>query len=296
MKLAFLNACYMNRDLNWTAQWAAQNGFDSVELHGGPRYTFINWEAVAAGEVEPVLSPFQRHGVGLAGIMFGALPFVDPDPEVRRKAHTYLKTLIRAAKALGIPVVSTFTGRDGSKPARENVDLVVEAFGPLAAFAEEQGIKLAFENCPMVHIYPHGINMAYSPDMWSEVFERVGSPALGLNFDPSHLLWQEIDYVEAAREFASRIWIVQAKDTEVLPEVLKRVGIRGEGWWRHRVPGQGGVDWNRLFAVLKEVGYDGVVSIEHEDPLWEGTEEKVEEGLRLGRDFLRKFIPTEGRA
>ncbi len=157
------------------------------------------------------------------------------------------------------------------------------------------------ENCPMENWQRFGLpgNFAYSPELWDALFNEVPSTHFGLNFDPSHLYWLGIDYLQAAKDFCERIFHAHAKDTEILSEGRYRYGILSRqltqnfwesGWWRYRMPGAGSVDWKAFVSTLKEVGYDFVLSIEHEDPVWEGTEEKVKEGLKLGFQHLSQFV------
>ena len=156
------------------------------------------------------------------------------------------------------------------------------------------------ENCPMEGWQKPGVpgTISFTPELWEEMFRRIPSKNLGLNYDPSHLMFQLIDYYPLIKEFKDRIFHVHAKDAEVFEDKLKWYGIfnkllnpkHGEGYWRYRMPGLGQVDWGRFIKELKDIGYDGVISIEHEDPLYEGSEQKVKEGLILGREHLAKFI------
>jgi sugar phosphate isomerase/epimerase len=167
-------------------------------------------------------------------------------------------------------------------------------------YAEDKGVRVMIENCPMDGWQRFTLpgNFAYSPELWEALFNEVPSKNFGLNFDPSHLFWLGIDYIRAAKEFAPKIFHAHAKDCEVLPEGQYRYGIFGKqinptpwksGWWRYRMPGLGKVNWEDLIKALKSSGYDHVLSIEHEDPEWEGTEEKVKNGLQLGKNYLSQF-------
>jgi len=149
--------------------------------------------------------------------------------------------------------------------------------------ATDRGVQVAIENCPH-----GGHNIANSPTMWQRMFDAVPSEAIGLQYDPSHLVWQGIDPIAPIHEFASRIYAFHAKDTQLDNEILKREGILGSGWWRYRVPGYGQIDWQRIFGALADIGYKGDVVIEHEDPVFEN--ELFEQGLRLGLRHLRKFF------
>ncbi|TDF98117.1 sugar phosphate isomerase/epimerase family protein [Paenibacillus piri] len=291
MKIGFYHTCVMDWDIDRTFSWAGQNGFAGIELHGGPRYKHVNWHEIAKGNgVSAILAAQEHYGVPVTGLMFGAIPFLSPDPLERERALQEIDVLLRAAKQIGAPVVSTFTGRNPLKTLEENIDLYEKAFTPIAEQAEACGIKLAFENCPMYEFWPPVYNIAVSPVIWREMFARVPSAALGLNFDPSHLVWQGIDYAKAVKDFGDRIFIAQAKDTEVLPHVLREEGMLTCRWWRHRIPGHGDVDWGKFITALHEIGYSEILSIEHEDPIWSGTEEKVEQGLLHAKKHLERFI------
>ncbi|QHT61184.1 sugar phosphate isomerase/epimerase [Paenibacillus lycopersici] len=291
MEIGFYHACFPEWDPARTFAWASRHGFRGIELHGGQRYRFLNWRELAEGKGAGELLKLQEaSGIPLIGIMYGAIPFLSPNPAERAEAADTIATLLRAARNLGIEVVSTFTGRDPSKTLEANLDLFGEVFRPIADTAERLGVKLAFENCPMLDHWPPAHNIAVSPFMWTALFERVPSPALGLNIDPSHLGWQGIDAGQAVRDFKDRIFAAQAKDTEVLPDVLRHEGMLTNRWWRHRLPGQGDVDWNGYITALHEIGYAGVLSIEHEDPVWSGSEDKVERGLLLAKRYLEQYI------
>ncbi|MGC8890812.1 MAG: sugar phosphate isomerase/epimerase family protein [bacterium] len=289
MKLAFLNSCLRELDLEDTFKWAKENGFQCLELTGAPWYKYVDIEELARGNVNWLISLEERYGINIVAIMYGGRN-LDPDLNIREESLNRLKAIIRSAKNLNIPVVSTFIGRDYTKPVEENLKLVKEVWPPIIEFAERYNIKIAIENCPMMGVWPSGLNIAFSPEIWKEIFDILPSKILGLNFDPSHLVWQGIDYIKAIKDFGDRIYHVHAKDTEILKDKLSSAGIYGENWWRYRIPGRGLVDWGKLIDTLLQVGYDGVISIEHEDPVWEGTEEKVKRGLLLGKRHLEQFL------
>ncbi|MDR6124034.1 sugar phosphate isomerase/epimerase [Bacillus sp. SLBN-46] len=291
MRVGFYQSCFMNWELEKTFKWAKENDFYGIELHGGPRYKHINWKELAEGKnTSEIMNLQEKYEMPVIDIMFGALPFLSPDQEKRGEALEYIDMLLRAAKNIGVQVVSTFTGRDPMKTIEENLDTFEQVFPAVAEKAEKYGVRLAFENCPMYEFWPPVYNIAVSPFLWNELFTRVPSNALGLNIDPSHLVWQKIDYVQAVHDFKEHIVLAQAKDTEVLPNILRTEGMLTMKWWRHRIPGQGDVDWNKFITALHEVGYNHVLSIEHEDPIWEGTDEKVQKGLLHAKKHLEQFI------
>ncbi len=293
-KIGFNNACLMTWELGRLFEWAADHHWPVVELHGSPRYRHVDWGAIADGRENPVAEARLQSDVDVAGIMCGLLPFLSPDPSERQRAASYLEVLLRAANRCEIPVVSTFTGRDPSKTLEQNLVAFAEVFPPLVDMAERYGVRLAFENCPMYEFWPNDANIAVSPSMWREIFALVPSEMLGLNLDPSHLVWQGIDSTRAVHEFRDRIWLVQAKDTERLPGVLADEGMLTLRWWRHRVPGQGDIDWTKFLTALFEASYSGPLIIEHEDPVWSGTDERVIRGLEIGRANLARFTGSRG--
>ena len=194
--------------------------------------------------------------------------------------------------------VGTFVGRDPGKPVSENLQEAEKVFAPLVRHAEDVGVKIVIENCVMEGWHPDGYpgNLAYSPELWEWMFAQ----GLYLNYDPSHLLWMGIDPIAALTPYIDRIPLAQAKDIQLFPERRHRWGWPGKaidrddpwdvGWWRYRVPGLGQVDWRRLVDTLYEHGYDGVLSVEHEDPVWAGTEDKIKAGLEIAHRTLRPLL------
>jgi sugar phosphate isomerase/epimerase len=207
------------------------------------------------------------------------------DPK-NREAWVRRETgLIDLATKWGVRKVAGFAGRDPSTDLDGNLKVFGEFWRPLAKRAEDAGIQICWENCPMFRPGSlESINIATAPVVWERMFNEVDSPAVGLQFDPSHLYWLQVDYLSALRKFAPKVGLVHAKDTEILPYELARKGILGSGWWRYRLPGLGSIDWHTFLGQLREVGYKGDIAIEHEDPLYEG--EKAHEGLLLARHNL----------
>jgi sugar phosphate isomerase/epimerase len=203
--------------------------------------------------------------------------------------------VIDAAQALGVGVVGTFAGNDKDRPFPDNLRRFAEVWPPLVAHAEDRGVRIAIENCPMIFSWdewPGGGNLAWSPAAWDAMFEAIPSASLGLNLDPSHLVWLMIDYVRVVRDYAPRIFHVHAKDMEIRRDGLQRHGTlsAGMGWQVPRIPGLGEVDWPRFVAALYAAGYAGAISVEHEDRAFEGTAELVERGFLLARNTLRPLL------
>jgi sugar phosphate isomerase/epimerase len=203
--------------------------------------------------------------------------------------------VVEAAQRLEVGIVGTFVGRDQNRSVAGNLDDFKRVWPPLVRFARDHNVKIAIENCPMIFSsdeWPGGRNLAYSPALWRQLFEIIPDDNFGLNFDPSHLVWQMIDYTRAVREFAPRIFHVHAKDMEIDRDGLYEHGVMslGVGWQVPRLPGLGEVRWDRFISALYAAGYDWVVSIEHEDRKFEGDLELVQRGFLLARNALRSYI------
>jgi sugar phosphate isomerase/epimerase len=309
MLLGFFTACLPERDLGSIVQQAASAGFSALEVAAWPAQSrqhtasHINVGDFGPADCEGIQDLFSRHGLTLSAVSCYDNN-LHPDERLRVTSHDHLRACIRAAAMLGVPCVGTFVGRDPGQTVAGNLKLAEQVIRPLADFAGEHGVKLVIENCPMEGWHPDGYpgNLAYSPELWEWMF----SLGLYLNYDPSHLLWLGIDPVRAIRwlgtQHPDRIQHVQAKDTKLDPPGRDRFGVFGQavnredpwksGWWRYRMPGLGDVDWRGVIDALYEYGYNGTVAVEHEDPVWSGTEERVYAGLEIARRTLQPLIVT----
>ena len=304
MKLGFLTACLPDQPLNRIAAWAAEHGFEALEVAAWPDlgarpFTATHLDAARFGEREAdeTRALFDRHGLTLSSLAFYDNN-LHPDPAERKAVNDHVVACIDAAALVGCPTVGTFVGRHPGLTVAENLAEAEKVFAPLVDRAGEKGIKIIIENCVMEGWHPDGYpgNLAYSPELWEWMF----SLGLYLNYDPSHLVWMGIDPVEALRPYVDRIPHAQAKDVQLFPDRRNRYGWPGKavgredpwdvGWWRYRVPGLGEVDWRRVVDALYEGGFDGVLSVEHEDPVWGGTEERVHTGLEVARRTLRPLL------
>jgi sugar phosphate isomerase/epimerase len=272
LRLGLLTAAFGDRPLEDVAAWASAAGFDALEMYCPPGR-------------EPSLPD---------GIDVSALAYypnnLDPDTRAREEAHDHLRRLVDAAQRLGVRLVCTFAGADPARPLEENLDEFRRVWPPLLGYAEERGVRIAIENCPMVFDrsrWPGGTNLAYCPAAWDAMFEAVPSPALGLNLDPSHLHWLGVDVERAVRDYGARILHVHAKDTEIRRDELHRRSVLslGVGWQAGRIPGRGEIDWAGFVGALRDAGYDGVLSVEHED-----HDVGIEAGFELARDHLRPLL------
>lgn len=291
MKIGFINACLPQLSLEEQLAWANQNNFGVIEMHTAPSTVKIDLQKVASdkGEANRVKELLAKYNVEISSILLGG-NHLHPNAEKRAASQNHFKAMVAAATVLDVPVVTTFIGRDFNLPVSANYALMEREWPELIKFAETHGRKVAIENCPMLEEWPSGYNIAFSPEVWEVIFSKIASPNLGLNFDPSHLYWLGIDYIAALKKFSAKVFHSQAKDTEILKDKLSEVGILGEGWWRYRLPGLGQVDWRLFISTLYEVGYDGPITIEHEDPVWSGTLEKTKRGLIFSLRYLSQFV------
>jgi len=303
MKLGFMTAAFPNLSFEEVAAWAAGNGFEMLEVACWPvgkaerRYagvTHIDVDEFSAADAKEIRAVLANYGLEISSLGYYSNP-LHPDPEHRVMVIDHLKKVILAAEKLEVPIVGTFVGRDKNKNVEDNLENFKVVWPPIVKFAAEHNVKIAIENCPMIFSndeWPGGDNLAISPAIWRKMFEIIPDDNFGLNLDPSHLIWQFIDYVRVVYEFGERIFHVHAKDLRIDYEGLYQNGVMsaGMGWQIPRLPGLGDVDWGKFISALYGVGYDYVVSIEHEDRAFEKTEELVIRGFLISRDVLKPYI------
>jgi sugar phosphate isomerase/epimerase len=303
MKLGLLTAPFPETELNEVADWTAANGFTTIEIAAWPatggetrRYagtSHVDVDDISETRASEIVGDMTSRGLEISGLGYYPNP-LNPDEEHRRTVIDHLKKVIVAAGRMGVPVVNTFIGADRSRSQDENWDEATRVWPEIISEAEENGVKIAIENCPMIFTrdeWPSGHNLAYNPKIWRRMFEEFGE-TIGLNFDPSHLVWLMIDIESAIEEFGSRFYHFQAKDVMIDYEGLYENGTLsgGIGWQIPRLPGLGHVDWGRVFSALYRVGYDGAIIIEHEDRDFEATDELVKRGFLIARDILQPYI------
>lgn len=303
MKLGLMSAALPQMTLEQLAKWASANGFEMLELACWPvsraerRYagvTHVDVTTLTRAKASSIRSLMRKHGLEISSLGYYPNP-LHPDANHRAMVIEHLKKVIVAAQMVGVPVVGTFVGRDKGKSLEANFDDFAQVWPPIVKFAADHGIKVAIENCPMIFSndeWPGGDNLAISPSAWRRMFEIIPDANFGLNLDPSHLLWQMIDYERAVYDFRDRIFHVHAKDMEINREGLYQRGVMslGMGWQIPRLPGLGQVNWPRFIAALYAAGYDYVLSIEHEDRAFEKTEALVKRGFYIARDALRPYL------
>ncbi|MCX5674349.1 MAG: sugar phosphate isomerase/epimerase [Planctomycetota bacterium] len=305
MKLGFVSAILPDLSLEEVVEFAAAERFECVELMCWPRgkaerryagVTHIDAAAMDSGEARRVTEIMTEAGVAISGLGYYPNPLA-PDAAEARTYIEHIKKVIRAAALLGVNQMNTFIGRDWKKTVDENWPRFKKVWKPLVAFAGDQGVRIGIENCPMLFTadeWPGGKNLATSPAIWRRMFDEIPSPNFGLNFDPSHLVWQRMDYVKPLREFADRIFHVHAKDVRIDTERLDDVGILAAPLAYHcpKLPGLGEVNWGRFLSVLGDTGYRGPVCIEVEDRAYEQSLDTRMAALRQSGTCLRQFMPT----
>ena len=307
MYIGYLTGCLGGLPLKEKAKWASEQGFKSLELSCWPRTNSRDYSGseidvanFTKAEAEEIKSYFKEYGLTISSIAYYDNN-LDRDLEKRKFINNHFKKCVDAAVLIGVSEVGTFVGRNIDKSIEENFDEFEVVFKDLVGYAEERNIQVVIENCPMTGWQVKGLQgtISFTPELWKEMFKRVPNKNFGLNYDPSHLHAMLIDYLTPIKEFKDRIFHVHAKDTEVFEDKLRTYGVFDKqlnvshedfGYWRYRMPGLGQINWEGLIVELKGIGYEGVISIEHEDPLYEGSEEKVKAGLKLGIEYLGKLI------
>jgi len=281
MKLGYLTA-YDDKAVDM----ASRIGFDGLELQANswgdpPPSTATAARTRCTGALDRLKQ---------AGITVTALGFygnhIATKPGVLRKQFA---AIMNIGDVLGCDVIATLVGRLPDTGIAEHMSAFKKVFGPVAKMAEDRGFRIAFENWTGFGGYPfRGTNIAYRPEAWDMMFDAVDSDAIGIEYDPSHLHFQMMDYVGLVQDYGDRIYHVHAKDTEIFWDRLRENGIFSSGWWRFRVPGWGEINWMKFISALQDVGYDGGIAIEHEDGVYSGK--RFEEGLKLGYNTLAPLL------
>jgi sugar phosphate isomerase/epimerase len=254
--------------------------------------THLDVTSFGPSEVAHTHELIDKYGVRISSLGYYPNPLC-ADRADRAAYANHLKQVIKASAQLGIGVVTTFIGRDHLTSVEENWSLFETVWKPLISFAEDHAVKIGIENCPMLFSddeWPGGKNLATSPEIWRRMFESIPSANFGLNFDPSHLVWQKIDYVRAINEFKERIVHVHAKDDKTVADRLYDRGVMGLGWHIPKLPGFGDVHWNQFFSALTDIEYRGPVCVEVEDRAYEYSLEGRQRALRQSYQFLKQFV------
>jgi sugar phosphate isomerase/epimerase len=301
MQLGFVSAVLGELTVEEVLAFAADEGFRAVELMCWPpgkadrRYagvTHVDVTHFGPAEAAHLKDLSRIHGVTISGLGYYPNP-LDPDPAHRAMVVEHLKKVIRAAPLIGVGVVNTFIGRDWHKSVDDNFSLLKQVWSPVVKEAQAAGVQLGIEHCPMLFSadeWPGGKNLATSPAIWRRLFAEFPDGTVGLNLDPSHLVWQFIDAPRCIREFGKHIVHVHAKDERIDREKLHDVGIYGLGWHAPKLPGLGDVEWGPFFAALTDAGYNGPVCIEVEDRAYEASLDDRKRAVRQSRRFLERYF------
>ena len=305
MKLGLLSAILDSWTYKEVIDIAAGMNFRSVEVACWPqgkaerRYagvSHIDAERVLDddGYAESVLSYAKARGIEISSLGYYPNP-LDSNSDKAEAAVRHIEALIKASHKLGVGMVTTFIGRDQTKTVDGNLPLVKKVWTPILDLAEKEDVKIAIENCPMLFgpdQWPGGQNIFTSPENWEKVFDTLKSEKLGINFDPSHFIWQQLDYVKAVYDFKDRIFHVHFKDIKLYPDKLKRVGVMAYPleYMSPKLPPYGDVDWAAFVGALTDIGYEGHAAIEIEDKAFEGTKVKILDSIRITKKYMENFV------
>ena len=303
MKLGFVSAILPELDLDQVLAFAAAEGFACVEAMCWPvgkaerkfaGVTHVDVTGLTQARADDLRAKCAQHGVGLSGLGYYPNP-LDPDPVVAKTAVEHLKKLIVAAPRLGLKNVNTFVGRDWTKSVDDNWPRFLKTWKPIIRFAEDHGVKIGIENCPMSFTkdeWPGGKNLFTTPVLWRRAFADIPSDHFGLNYDPSHFVLQHMDPASPLREFQDKIFHCHAKDVKIRRDRINEVGVFAHPleWHQPRIPGYGEMDWGPFLGALMETNYRGPVCIEVEDDTFGKTLEGRQRALRVAGNVLRPYF------
>lgn len=303
MKLGVVSAIFAQQTFEEMIAIVAENGLECVEVACWPqgkaerRYagvSHIDTQHLTAEKAAALLAICHEKGVEISALAYYPNP-LDEDLVKRKTIIEHLYTIIDAASLLNVNLVTTFIGRMPSKSVAENLKEVAIVWPPIIKYAEEKGVRIAIENCPMYFTedeWPGGQNLMTTPNIWREVFELLDSDFIGLNYDPSHFVWQQIDYLKPLTEFKEKIFHVHYKDIKLYPDKLAEVGVMAPPltFMAPKLPGLGDVDWGKYVSALTDIGYDGYTCIEIEDKAFEKNEEDVKKSVTLSTHYLRNYV------
>ena len=302
MKLGFLSAIVPELSFEEVIDFASENGFECVELACWPqgkatrRYagvTHIDMVSLDDSKVSYIRQYASKKGIEISAIGYYPNP-LSGDPQERKVAIEHIKECIVGAKKLGVEVVDTFIGKDRLETPERNWEEFLEVWPDIIKLAEENGIKIGIENCPMYFRdeWPAGDNLAGSPRFWREMFKAIPSSSFGLDYDPSHLVWQRMDYIKPIYAFTNKIFHFHIKDAKFYPDKSDEAGIFASPLEYHvpKLPGLGDIEWGGVVSALNDIGYNGAAVIEIEDRAYEGSLEMRKKSILLSRDFMRQYI------
>lgn len=288
---------YLTRYSHDELEWAARNGFESVQINCWPGNA-LDPALTPAGEIKAAAKHMRDLGIEVSSVGYYPNP-LDENLDLRKQHSEHLVRLMGLCEELGTGILGTFAGRvDPVQEIEASIPAFTEVFTPLAREAEKRGLKIAFENCPATHLRKgtRGLNIAAFPRGWDLMFQAVDSLALGIEYDPSHLICLMMDYIDIIHRYRNRIYHVHAKDAEINWGLVRRGGIQDNpGFYRHRTPGHGDVNFTKMYSALVEIGYEGNLDIEGlHDPVFKGDRER--QGLLFSLNHLRQAIYGQDQA
>lgn len=303
LDLGFVSAILAEKSFEEVVEFASENQFKCVEMMCWPvgkaerRYagvTHVNVDETDDQRVAEIKSALEKNNIYISGLGYYPNP-LDADESQAEVYIEHIKKVIRTAARLGVPVVNTFVGRDPAKSVEENLAKFAKVWPGVIKVAEENSIKIGIENCPMLFTrdeWPGGKNLATTPAIWKKMFEIISSPNFGLNYDPSHLVWQQMDEVKPIYDFSEKLFHIHLKDVKIFRDKLNEVGIMAYPLEYHspKIPGLGDVNWREFFSALTSVKYRGPVCIEVEDKAFEGSEEDIKSAILTSRNYLKQFL------
>lgn len=303
MKLGFVSAILGELTFEEVVTYAGENGFSCVEMMCWPlgkaerRYAGVTHVDVSKMNRQKAnyLNQFAKSkSVEISSLGYYPNP-LDPDKEKSKVYIDHIRSIIKASNTLGVNMVTTFIGRDKNKTVKENLAIFKDVWTPIIQYAESLNVKVAVENCPMLFTedeWPGGLNLATTPAIWRRMFELVPSPNFGLNYDPSHLVWQQMDYIKPIYEFKDKIFHVHFKDIKLYKDKLDQVGVLAPPleFMSPKLPGLGDVHWSKFVSALTDIGYGGYACIEVEDKAFEDSLESRKKSIILSRNFINQFV------
>lgn len=291
-------------------EYASKSGFDTVEISCWPKENERDYSAsdidvknFSETDAKDLNSLLKKCNLEISSLAYYD-NMLHPDLEKREVFHSHLKNVIRAAEKLNVELVGTFVGKDPNLSIEENFDLYEKIFSELVLFAERHNVKLMIENCPMPGWDVDGLpsTISYSPEFWDEMFKRIPSKNFGLNFDPSHLIWQQIDYLAALEKYSERIFNIHLNEIKLDKDNLKRYGIFGKqlerehkydfGWYNSVTIGSGDIDWRYIIKLLIELNYKGSLTIEFKDKNHKNNL-SILTGLKQSKEYINNIIEGE---
>ena len=303
MKLGIVSAIYDGFTFEDAVENAVRNGCECMEVacwpQGKAERRYAGVSHIDVDNMSPEYIAYIKDFCAKKGIEISSLAFypntMDGNLEKRNANIAHLKKVINMSALLGVNMVTTFIGRDQTKTVEENLELFKEIWPPIIKLAEEKGVKVAIENCPMLFgadQWPGGQNLFTTPRLWRQMFELLPSDNFGINYDPSHFIWQQIDYIKPLYEFRDKIFHVHFKDIKLFKDKLDDVGIMGYplDFMSPKLPGLGDVDWGKYVSALTDIGYDGYACIEVEDKAFESSKQRVMDSVALSCRYMRQFV------